>query len=69
MTDLPITPGASAAASWPDSSLRSPSAWGALGKLPPAPAVAAMQSINAVVINPWFLSVFMGMVALCPHSS
>jgi uncharacterized membrane protein len=37
----------------------------ALGRLPPAQAVAAMQSINVVVINPWFLSVFMGMVVVC----
>lgn len=28
----------------------------ALGKLPPAQGIAAMQSINVVVINPWFLT-------------
>jgi uncharacterized membrane protein len=37
----------------------------ALGKLPPAQGVAAMQSVNVVVINPWFLTVFMGTAALC----
>jgi uncharacterized membrane protein len=36
-----------------------------LARLPPAQGVAAMQSINVVVINPWFLTVFLGMVALC----
>lgn len=38
---------------------------GALGKLPPAHGIAAMQSINAVVINPWFLGVFIGTAAAC----
>ena len=33
---------------------------GALGKLPPAHGIAAMQSINVVVINPWFMSAFIG---------
>jgi uncharacterized membrane protein len=37
----------------------------ALGRLPPAQGVAAMQSINVVVINPWFLTVFLGLVGLC----
>ncbi len=37
----------------------------ALGRLPPASGIAAMQSINIVVINPWFLSVFMGTGAVC----
>jgi uncharacterized membrane protein len=32
----------------------------ALGKLPPAQGLAAMQSINEVVINPWFLTLFLG---------
>jgi uncharacterized membrane protein len=36
----------------------------ALGRLPPAQGVAAMQSINVVVINPWFLTVFLGLVGL-----
>jgi uncharacterized membrane protein len=33
---------------------------GALGKLPPAQGIAAMQSINVVVINPVFLGVLFG---------
>ena len=33
---------------------------GALGRLPQAAGISAMQSINVVVINPVFLSVFMG---------
>jgi uncharacterized membrane protein len=37
---------------------------GALGKLPAAHGIAAMQSINVVVINPVFLGVFMGTAAL-----
>ena len=37
---------------------------GALGKLPPAQGIAAMQSINLVVINPWFMSTFIGTAAL-----
>jgi uncharacterized membrane protein len=37
----------------------------ALGKLPPAQGIAAMQSINIVVINPWFLTVFFGTAAAC----
>ena len=36
----------------------------ALGKLPSAQGTAAMQMINVVVINPWFLSVFLGMTVL-----
>ncbi len=32
----------------------------ALGNLPPAQGVAAMQRINIDVINPWFMAVFMG---------
>ena len=35
------------------------------GKLPPAQGIAAMQSINVVVINPWFLAVFFGTAAAC----
>ncbi len=31
-----------------------------LAALPPAQGVAAMQSINVVVINPWFLTPFVG---------
>lgn len=35
-----------------------------LGKIPAPQGIAAMQSINVVVINPWFMTVFMGMAAL-----
>lgn len=37
----------------------------ALGKLSPAQGAAAMRAINVVVINPWFLTVFMGTAAMC----
>src|SRR6266481_5428223 len=37
----------------------------ALAKLPPAQGIAAMQSINAVVINRWFISVFFGTAIIC----
>jgi uncharacterized membrane protein len=37
----------------------------ALGALPPAQGVAAMQSINVVVLNPWFLVPFLGTGASC----
>jgi uncharacterized membrane protein len=37
----------------------------ALGALPPAHGIAAMQSINVVIINPWFLSVFLGTGGAC----
>ena len=37
----------------------------ALAKLPVGHGIAAMQSINLVVINPLFLGVFMGTAALC----
>jgi uncharacterized membrane protein len=37
----------------------------ALGKIPAAQAVAAMQSINIVVINPWFLLAFFGTAVAC----
>ena len=37
----------------------------ALGQRPPAEGLAAMQAINVVVINPAFMAVFMGTVALC----
>ena len=36
----------------------------ALNRLPAAESVAAMQSINVVVLNRWFLGVFMGTAAL-----
>ena len=32
----------------------------ALGRLPPAEGIAAMQSINQVILNPWFFAVFFG---------
>jgi uncharacterized membrane protein len=37
----------------------------ALRDLPPACGIAAMQSINRVIINPVFLSVFLGTGGLC----
>ncbi|MDX2166681.1 MAG: anthrone oxygenase family protein [Deltaproteobacteria bacterium] len=37
----------------------------ALGRLPAAEGMAAMQSINLVVINPWFLGVFLATAAAC----
>ncbi len=37
----------------------------ALGNLPPAQGIAAMQSINVVVINPWFLTIFLGIAMMC----
>jgi uncharacterized membrane protein len=37
----------------------------ALARLPPPQGIAAMQSINIVVINRWFLAVFLGTAAAC----
>ena len=37
----------------------------ALARLPPGEGIAAMQSINVVVLNPWFLGVFLGTAAIC----
>jgi uncharacterized membrane protein len=37
----------------------------ALGALPAAQGIAAMQSINVVVINPWFMAVFVGTAGTC----
>jgi uncharacterized membrane protein len=37
----------------------------ALAALPPAQGIAAMQSINIVVINPWFLGIFLGTGVVC----
>jgi uncharacterized membrane protein len=37
----------------------------ALGTLPPPQGIAAMQSINVVVLNPWFLGLFLGTGATC----
>ena len=36
----------------------------ALGRLPPASGIAAMQSINVIILNGMFLSVFMGTALL-----
>jgi uncharacterized membrane protein len=37
----------------------------ALARLPPAQGIAAMQSINVAVINPWFMGPFLGTAAAC----
>jgi uncharacterized membrane protein len=37
----------------------------ALGRLPPDQGIAAMQSINITVINPWFFAAFFGTGAVC----
>ena len=37
----------------------------ALAQLAPPAGIAAMQSINIVVINPWFLGVFFGTTVSC----
>jgi uncharacterized membrane protein len=37
----------------------------ALGRLPPDQGIAAMQSINVTVINPWFFAAFFGTAAIC----
>ena len=37
----------------------------ALGKLPPPQGIAAMQSINVVVINRWFMTAFLGTAGVC----
>jgi uncharacterized membrane protein len=37
----------------------------ALAVLPPVQGIAAMQSINVVVINPWFMTAFLGTGAVC----
>jgi uncharacterized membrane protein len=42
---------------------------GALGKLPAPQGIAAMQSINVVVINPVFLTPFLGTAVLCLASA
>jgi uncharacterized membrane protein len=38
---------------------------GALGRIQPAAGLSAMQSINVVVLNPVFLSLFVGTAILC----
>jgi uncharacterized membrane protein len=37
----------------------------ALAQLPPAQGIAAMQSINIIVINPMFMTAFFGTAATC----
>lgn len=37
----------------------------ALARIPAAQGMAAMQSINIAVINPWFMVVFMGAAVIC----
>ena len=37
----------------------------ALSRLPPGEGIAAMQSINVAVLNPWFLAAFLGTAAAC----
>lgn len=37
----------------------------ALGRLPAEKGIAAMQSINVVIINPWFIPLFIGTGLLC----
>ena len=41
----------------------------ALGRVPTPAAVAAMQSINVVVINPWCLGAFLGTAVLAPGTA
>lgn len=37
----------------------------ALGRLPASQGMAAMQSINVAVLNPWFFAAFFGTAAVC----
>jgi uncharacterized membrane protein len=37
----------------------------ALAQQPPAQGIAAMQSINITVINPWFMTAFLGTAVAC----
>jgi uncharacterized membrane protein len=37
----------------------------ALAQQPPAQGIAAMQSINITVINPWFMTAFLGTAVIC----
>lgn len=37
----------------------------ALARLQPPQGIAAMQSINITVINPWFMMVFLGTAMVC----
>jgi uncharacterized membrane protein len=36
-----------------------------LARIPPAQGIAAMQSINVVVLNRWFFAVFFGTAVCC----
>jgi uncharacterized membrane protein len=37
----------------------------AFARLPPAEGIAAMQSVNITVLNPWFMTAFFGTAAAC----
>ena len=37
----------------------------ALSRLPTGEGIAAMQSINVAVLNPWFLGAFLGTAVAC----
>jgi uncharacterized membrane protein len=37
----------------------------ALGRIPPDQGIAAMQSINVAVLNPWFFTAFFGTAGVC----
>ena len=41
----------------------------ALERRPAPEAIAAMQSINVAVLNPWFLGVFVGTALVCAGAS
>lgn len=43
----------------------STSVMNALGRIPPAAGMAAMQWINIVILNPLFLGTFLGTAAIC----
>src|SRR5688500_11201804 len=38
-----------------------------LAGLPAAQGIAAMQGINVVIINPWFMTAFLGTAAVCVY--
>ncbi|MET1026237.1 MAG: anthrone oxygenase family protein [Dongiaceae bacterium] len=38
---------------------------GALGRIPPAAGIAAMQAVNVEVFNPWFMGAFFGTASTC----
>ncbi len=37
----------------------------ALARLPPGEGIAAMQSVNVAVLNPWFMAAFLGTAGTC----